>query len=300
MKSYMLSFSFALLAFFGMSNEDQLGTSGDHLDLDAVMELFKKSDSIEEFEQELNSEKNGVNNLDLNQDGFVDYIRVIDYADGDVHALTLQVPYSDTESQDIAVIEIEKSGDEVVNAQIIGDETLYGKDYIIEPQVDSKTVNVYHWRPIRHIYSPSYVIWVSPWRYNRCPNWYRPWRPVVWSVYRTRHVRYHVHYRRVKIYRCRRAHGHYYKHKVHSHTFKAKHVHHPVNKQKAVNKKSTKTHITKNHTKSHTKSQAKRPSVKPTQKKATKTSPNRQVRSTPKNPARSNKSNRSSKSGRRR
>lgn len=296
MKSYILSFSFALLAFFGMSNDEQLGTSGDHLDLDAVMELFKKSDSVEEFEQELNSEKNGVNNLDLNEDGFVDYIRVIDYADGDVHALTLQVPYSDVESQDVAVIEIEKSGDEVVNAQIIGDETLYGKDYIVEPQVDSKTVNVYHWRPIRHIYSPRYVVWVSPWRYNRRPNWFRPWKPVVWSVYRTRHVRHRVHYRRVTVYRCRRAHGHYHKHKVHSHTFKAKHVHHPVNKQKAVNKKSTKTQAKKNATKS----QAKKSSAKPTQKKAAKSSAKRQARSTSKSRAKSNKSNRSSKSGRRR
>ncbi len=296
MKSYILSFSFALLAFFGMSNDEQLGTSGDHLDLDAVMELFKKSDSVEEFEQELNSEKNGVNNLDLNEDGFVDYIRVIDYADGDVHALTLQVPYSDTESQDVAVIEIEKSGDEVVNAQIIGDESLYGKDYIVEPQVDSKTVNVYHWKPIRHIYSPRYVVWVSPWRYNRRPNWFRPWKPVVWSVYRTRHIRHRAHYRRVTVYRCRRAHGHYHKHKVHSHTFKAKHVHHPVNKQKAVNKKSTKTQAKKNTSKSH----AKKSSAKPAQKQAAKNSAKRQARSTSKSRPKSNKSNRSSKSGGRR
>lgn len=298
MKSYILSFSFALLAFFGMSNDEQLGTSGDHLDLDAVMELFKKSDSVEEFEQELNSEKNGVNNLDLNEDGFVDYIRVIDYADGDVHALTLQVPYSDSESQDVAVIEIEKTGDEVVAAQIIGDESLYGKDYIVEPQDNAKTVNVYNWKPIRHIYSPRYVVWVSPWRYNRRPNWFRPWKPVVWTVYRKRHVRHHAHYRRVTVYRCRRAHGHYHKHKVHSHTFKAKHTHHPVHKQKVVNKQKTKAQAS--NKKAAQKAKVQKTSAKPAQKKAATKSTKRKTHSTSKSKAKSNKSNRSSKSGRRR
>ncbi|MBL0110193.1 MAG: hypothetical protein IPP42_04700 [Saprospiraceae bacterium] len=57
----------------------------------------------------LNQDDNHVNNLDLNDDGEVDYIRVIDNMDGDAHALVLQVVVSATENQDIAVIEIEKA-----------------------------------------------------------------------------------------------------------------------------------------------------------------------------------------------
>ena len=80
------------------------------LSLEAAIELFKKSDSPEDFEKRLNSENNDVNNLDLNEDGEIDYIRVVDNSAGDVHALVLQVAVSEKESQDVAVIEIEKQG----------------------------------------------------------------------------------------------------------------------------------------------------------------------------------------------
>ena len=35
--------------------------------------MFKESESIEDFEQALNSESNGVNNLDLDGDGEIDF-----------------------------------------------------------------------------------------------------------------------------------------------------------------------------------------------------------------------------------
>ena|GEM_PF-2470660 len=46
----------------------------------------------------LNTENNDVNNLDLNDDGQIDYVRVVDRMDGDVHAIVLQVPVSASES----------------------------------------------------------------------------------------------------------------------------------------------------------------------------------------------------------
>ncbi|MEI7981883.1 MAG: hypothetical protein WCI71_09520, partial [Bacteroidota bacterium] len=49
-----------------------LGLPGDGLDLYAVLDLFQKSKTIEDFETSLNSEKTGINNLDLNLDGKVD------------------------------------------------------------------------------------------------------------------------------------------------------------------------------------------------------------------------------------
>ena len=42
--------------------------TGEDLDLYAVIDLFKESESIEDFEQALNGESNGVNNLDLDGD----------------------------------------------------------------------------------------------------------------------------------------------------------------------------------------------------------------------------------------
>ena len=43
-----------------------LGLPGDNLDLYAVMEIFQKSKTIEDFEKTLNADKEGINNLDLN------------------------------------------------------------------------------------------------------------------------------------------------------------------------------------------------------------------------------------------
>ncbi len=76
---------------------------GDQFSLRGALDLLKQSNSPEEFEKLLNSEKNDVNNLDLNQDGEVDYVRVIDRKDGDAHAIVLQVPVSTSENQDVAV-----------------------------------------------------------------------------------------------------------------------------------------------------------------------------------------------------
>jgi hypothetical protein len=103
------------------------------LDLYGVAELLKESESIEDFEKRLNQESNEVNNLDLNGDDQVDYITVYEEAEGDTHVAILRVPLGENEYQDVASVDLEKvSGDEIA-VQIVGDDELYGPDYIIEP-----------------------------------------------------------------------------------------------------------------------------------------------------------------------
>ena len=111
---------------------DSTGLPGDHFSLEGALELFKKAESPEAFEKLLNDADNYVNNLDLNEDGEVDYIRVEDRMEGDVHAIVLQVPVSESESQDVAVIEIEKTGAEEAILQILGDEDVFGETRIVE------------------------------------------------------------------------------------------------------------------------------------------------------------------------
>ena len=53
-----------------------LGLPGDNLDLYAVLSLFQKSKTIEDFEKTLNLKETGINNLDLNLDEKVDFIKV--------------------------------------------------------------------------------------------------------------------------------------------------------------------------------------------------------------------------------
>jgi hypothetical protein len=209
-------FLIALFPFTSYAQSDSLGMLGDQLDLYGVLDLFKNSDNLEEFEKKLNSEDNEVNNLDLNNDDKIDYIRVVDYQEGKGHAIVLQVPINDTESQDVAVIELDNTADGEAHIQIVGDEDLYGKNYIVEPLEDSQpsnntvnnnttvVVNVWAWRPVRYFYGPHYRVWVSPWRWSYYPGWWRPWRPVGWHVYHPRIVRYHPYGRVVVVRRSPR------------------------------------------------------------------------------------------------
>lgn len=183
---------FSLNYAIAQDNQDEI--PGDHFDLQGALDLLKKSASPEDFEKRLNEDGNLVNNLDLNNDGQVDYLRVVDNSSGDDHALVIQDMINDKESQDVAVIEIEKTGDQQVELQIVGDEDLFASDNIAEPYDEAAppseqkapnanfstfpiVVNVWGWPCVRFVYAPIYRPWVSPWRWRVYPNWWKPWRP---------------------------------------------------------------------------------------------------------------------------
>ena len=210
------------------AQEDSTGLPGDHFSLQGALEMFKQSSSIEEFEKLINTESKNVNNLDLNADGEIDYVKVIDKADKDVHAFILQVAVSETENQDIAVIELEKTGDTTAMLQIIGDEEMYGEQVIVEaseegdemddnngsgngPNADTYeasriVVNVFFWPSVRFVYRPVYVPWVSPWRWRYYPSYWRPWHPFAWHVFHPRAYVYHRHCAVVRTHRVVAAH----------------------------------------------------------------------------------------------
>ena len=128
MKKFIFIFISALIFFsssiFGQDDVTVIvptTEAGENLDLQAVMELCRDAETVEYFEKALNDSTNEVNNLDLNEDGTVDYIRVVEQVDGDVHILILQVPLGENEYQDVATINIEKNKDEyILQAQPLG------------------------------------------------------------------------------------------------------------------------------------------------------------------------------------
>ena len=207
------------------AQQEEKGVPGDHFSLEGALELFKKAESPEDFEKKLNSEKNYVNNLDLNEDGKIDYIRVFDHGDNQAHALVLQAVVSEKDAHDIAVIEIEKTSDSEAIVQIIGDEDIYGEEIIVEPFEEEGEegkgpatssfgkvriqVNVWLWPSVRFIYRPSYVLWASPWHWHYYPRWWRPWRPHPFHRYVSLRPHYHVHFRPVRVHRVSSAHRHY-------------------------------------------------------------------------------------------
>lgn len=191
-------------AFATYSQDDQSELPGDNFSLEGALELFKKSTSPEDFERLLNSPDSKVNNLDLNGDNKTDYIRVINRNEGNVHIFILQALISDKESQDVAVIELEKQANGKAVLQITGDADIYGMETIIEPteevRVNAGTstarnvVNVWTWPSVQYVYSPYYTVWVSPWTWAALPIWWHPWAPVSYYVYDPWWVPYRPYY----------------------------------------------------------------------------------------------------------
>jgi len=241
MKKFVITAILAVLFSSGSAliaqnrQEGYLGLPGDNLNLYAVMKLFQESQTLEDFERSLNDEKSTINNLDLNNDNQVDYIKVMDNIDGDVHNIVLQVAVGPKENQDVAVFTVQRFNNGQVQIQLTGDEELYGRDYIIEPRIDDSLaetpnpgytgqsvtyyrttpVEIASWPIVRFVYLPSYTRWHSSWNWGYYPSYWRPWQPFSWHYYYGYHYNwnndYYGHYRQWNHHRYTRWNDYYYK-----------------------------------------------------------------------------------------
>lgn len=229
MKKLMLSLFASVLfltaATAQYSSDTRTGYDGDFFSLEGAIELFKKSRSLEEFERRLNSQNSYVNNLDLDYDGQIDYVRVEHQQKGDFHAIILQVPVSRNVAQDVAVIEIERTSNDEALLQIVGDEYLYGDQIIAEPydvhfgsdrsgpnvyeNYTSRFINVYYWPIVNSFFGRRYRPYVSPYYWSYYPTYWQPWRPFAWSIFRPRIAVYGNYCRVVNIHRVYRVHNFY-------------------------------------------------------------------------------------------
>jgi len=230
MKKFILPSLVALVTLVSMPAHSQdkekvdttnkLGLAGDGLDLYAVLDLFQNSKTIEAFEKSLNDKENKINNLDLDLDKKVDFIKVVteknDKKDDDSHMFILRVDVSKKESQDVAVILLDRDKDKKVSLQIVGDEELYGKDYVIEPKgnssitpnpgykgtdpvtvtVEAPATNVVVQQApvVQYVYSPAYVPYYPPYYYGYYPGWFAFTAVVSWGMYAGFHNHYHGGY----------------------------------------------------------------------------------------------------------
>ena len=136
------------------------------LDLKVVAKLFAEASTTEQFEIALNNPDSAYSNLDLNGDNQIDYLRVVETGSGKSRLIVIQAVLAKDIYQDVASIYVEKDEQEQVSVQIIGDEYIYGTNYIIEP--------VYIYRPVIYTYLWSSVWhpWYSPWYWNYYPHWW--------------------------------------------------------------------------------------------------------------------------------
>lgn len=177
----LVSFLFAFLLMAGMTMraDETITVSAnssdisDGLDLKVVAKLFAQAKNLEEFENLLNNPDSAFCNLDLNGDGEIDYIRVVETGEGNKRLIVLQAILAKDIYQDIASIYVEKDEKEKVTVQVVGDEYIYGTNYVIEP--------VYVYRPVIYdwFWSPAWYAWTSPWYWGYYPAWW--YAHTVWA-----------------------------------------------------------------------------------------------------------------------
>lgn len=136
------------------------------LDLKAVGELLKQAKDAEEFESLLNK-PGGVNNLDLNGDGKVDYIQVTEYGDKNAKGFSLTTQPAKGETQEIAAIEIEKSpSGDTADINIQGNRNIYGSNYYYRDSHFLRDMLIFS-----YLFRP-HPFYYSPYGFGYYPGWY--------------------------------------------------------------------------------------------------------------------------------
>lgn len=95
------------------------------LDLNATTELAKKAKDAADFERLLNSQAEAVNNIDLNDDNKVDYIKVTEYGSGERRGFSLTTEIAEGKTQEIATIDFKREAGSAT-IQTTGNPSLYG------------------------------------------------------------------------------------------------------------------------------------------------------------------------------
>ena len=176
----------------------------ENLDLKTVATLFGQAKDLEQFEALLNNPDSAFSNLDLNGDGEVDYLRVIETANDNRHLVVIQAVLAKDIYQDVASIFVEKDANNQVTVQVIGDEYIYGADYIIEPVYIYQPV-IYDW-----FWGPSWVCWHSPYYWGYWPGWWRPYYCIDPFLYWD-HCYWHHYHHPICSYRTGHHHHHHYR-----------------------------------------------------------------------------------------
>lgn len=165
----------------------------DNLDLQAVASIFGDSRDLEDFERRLNDPNMMISNLDLNQDGRVDYLRVVELAEQNTHVIVLQSVLGPDMFQDVATVEVERDRYNNVTVQVVGDPYIYGTSYIYQP--------VYVTRPALFglFWVSTYRPYYSPWYWDYYPTYYSYWAPCAPYRYHN-HVNVYINYRNTYTY----------------------------------------------------------------------------------------------------
>lgn len=171
----------------------KLPPASESFSLAGVGELVKKAKSPQDLERMLNDPNVGVNNLDLNADGKVDYIQVAEWQDGATRGFVLATSPAAGEVQELARIAVVKAGESSAKIEVQGNEQVYGPDTVVQTVAQAPSSGG-GWGGFWMGYLFSSVInrpmYASPWGYGSYPNSYRSYPTDRSEDYRRRTQRY--------------------------------------------------------------------------------------------------------------
>jgi len=179
-----ISFTYAQDTTTIQANSEDIS---DNLDLEAVASIFGESKDLEDFEKKLNDPKTQISNLDLNNDGEVDYLRVMELSNDNknMHTISIQAVIGKDQYQEVATIDVKKESEKTTTVQVVGNVDMYGPNYYITP--------VYPVVPIffTFFWMAAYHPWHSPWYWGYHPPYFHPWHPMPYHRYHS-HVNVYV------------------------------------------------------------------------------------------------------------
>ena len=155
----------------------------DNFDLSRIGPLLERSNNVEEFERYLN-EPNGINNIDFNGDGYVDYLSVREFGDDydDQHGLSLYYNYGDDLIQDVGSVYFYRDEPTYPGARVVvyGDDRIYGDNYYYETNWLDRTLSL-----VTFLFA-DHDLYVSPYYYDYYPPSYVVYEVVDTPIYVTR------------------------------------------------------------------------------------------------------------------
>jgi len=156
----------------------------ENFDLQRVGNVIRRSKTPEEFERYLN-EPGGINNLDLNGDGYVDYISVDEYQDRDDYSrgLSLYTSYGPDQRQELGNVVFYRDDLNYPGARVLvtGNNQIYGDNYHYETNWLDQAISI-----ASLLFSPRQTYYRSPYYYNNYPSGYTAYEVVDRPIYVSR------------------------------------------------------------------------------------------------------------------
>ena len=195
-KLYFLLFAFSLMLFSFTSctsngngngqivvNQTQPNI-GENLNLQALGEIIRKSSNPEEIEKKIN-EPDGINNLDLDGDGKIDYLKVTEYGKGSEHGYSICAVLKDGEPE-VANVVINTLPNQQAQMSLNGNPNYYGNQNNTYQSTFSST----DFLLLAYLMRPNYGYYHSPYYYGHYGYGYGPRSILSYSAYHSSpHIR---------------------------------------------------------------------------------------------------------------